>query len=310
VETQTNKRFMRMIEERTLGFGPKRKGPNLLISRHLRKEDSFFQRIYQQAEAVLGIPRQPEPTGDKAERRQKEYDEKFAKVQEVLSAHSVTWKDICNAMLTGFDIATVSGPLCEEPMLGAAFLVENIDLVVKREDEERKDDGYGPFSGQVIATVKDLCKRAFLNAEPRIVEGMYLVSMHAMPDSYGKIYGVINKCRGRVVKEEVQEGTNNFLIDALVPVIEGFVFNEEIRSKSCGIAYPQLVFSGFEIIQDDPFFIPMTEEELEDHGQGDILPPNPAKVIIEKVRLRKGLQVDQKIVAGSAEQQRTLSKKK
>ena len=40
------------------------------------------------------------------------------------------------------------------------------------------------------------------------------------------------------VKEEVQEGTNNFLIDALIPLIEGFVFNEEIRSKSCGIAYP------------------------------------------------------------------------
>jgi ribosome assembly protein 1 len=157
--------------------------------------------------------------------------------------------------------------------------------------------------------MKDICKRAFLNAEPRLVEGVYLVSMHATPDAYGKIYGVINKCRGRVVKEEVQEGTNNFLIDALIPVIESFVFNEEIRSKSCGIAYPQLVFDGFEILDDDPFFIPMTEEELEDHGQGDILPPNPAKIIIEKVRTRKGLPIDKKIVV-AAEQQRTLSKKK
>ena len=97
-------------------------------------------------------------------------------------------------MLTGFDIATTSGPLCEEPMLGAAFLIESIEMA-KKEDEDRKEDSYGPFSGQVIATVKDLCKRAFLNAEPRIVEGMYLVSMHATPDSYGKIYGVINKCQ-------------------------------------------------------------------------------------------------------------------
>ncbi len=95
----------------------------------------------------------------------------------------------------------------------------------------------------------------------------------------------------------------------MIPVTEGFIFNDEIRSKSCGIAYPQLVFAGFEILEDDPFFIPMTEEELEDHGQGDILPPNPAKVIIEKVRTRKGLQIDKKIVV-AAEQQRTLSKKK
>jgi translation elongation factor EF-G len=43
------------------------------------------------------------------------------------------------------------------------------------------------------------------------------------------MYGVINKSRGRVVKEEIQSGTNNFLIDALIPVIESFVFNEEVR---------------------------------------------------------------------------------
>lgn len=67
------------------------------------------------------------------------------------------------------------------------------------------------------------------------------------------------------------------------------MFNNEIRKASCGIAYPQLVFSGFEILDEDPFFIPNTEEELEDHGLGDILPTNPAKVIIEKIRTRKGL---------------------
>ena len=131
----------------------------------------------------------------------------------------------------------------------------------------------------------------------------------ATPETYGKVYGVINKCRGRVTKEEVQEGTNNFLIDTLIPVVESFTFLEEIRKKSCGIAYPQLVFYGFEINEDDPFYIPLTEEDLEDHGEGDILPPNPAKVIIEKVRQRKGLPVDKKIVV-SAEQQRNLSKNK
>jgi ribosome assembly protein 1 len=163
---------------------------------------------------------------------------------------------MCNSFVTGFDIAVQSGPLCEEPILGSVFLIENIELLKKTqkpivgtspavtgesevvEEEKGQSDSYGPFAGQVIATVKDICKRAFLNAEPRLVEGVYLVSMHATPDAYGKIYGVINKCRGKVVKEEVQEGTNNFLIDALIPLIEGFVFNEEIRSKSCGIAYP------------------------------------------------------------------------
>jgi ribosome assembly protein 1 len=60
---------------------------------------------------------------------------------------------------------------------------------------------------------------------------------------------------------------------------------------------------------DDPFYIPQTEEDLEEHGEGDILPPNPAKVIIEKVRKRKGLPLDRKLVV-AGDKQRTLSKKK
>lgn len=127
---------------------------------------------------------------------------------------------MCNSFVTGFDIAVQSGPLCEEPILGSVFLIENIELLKKNqkqvaatsvatgesevvEEEKGQSDSYGPFAGQVIATVKDICKRAFLNADPRLVEGVYLVSMHATPDAYGKIYGVINKCRGKVVKEEV-----------------------------------------------------------------------------------------------------------
>lgn len=35
-----------MIEEKTAGFGPKRKGPNLLINKYMKKEESFFQKVY------------------------------------------------------------------------------------------------------------------------------------------------------------------------------------------------------------------------------------------------------------------------
>ena len=42
VEMKTNKRLVRFIEEKTVCFGPKRKGPNLLINKFMKKEDSFF----------------------------------------------------------------------------------------------------------------------------------------------------------------------------------------------------------------------------------------------------------------------------
>ena len=148
-----------------------------------------------------------------------------------------------------------------------------------------------------MSTTKNLCKHSFLNSDPRIVEGMYMCSMQASPETYGVVYSIINKFRGTVIKEEIQDGTNFFLLDALIPLVEGFAFNDWIRKKSSGIAQPQLVFYGYEINRDnDPLYLPKTMEELEDHGQGDILIDNIAKTIIEKVRKQKGLIVTKKIL--------------
>jgi len=49
-----------------------------------------------------------------------------------------------------------------------------IELVDEAEDTV---DVFGPFGGQIISTTKDLCKKAFLNAQPRLCEGMYKCSI-------------------------------------------------------------------------------------------------------------------------------------
>lgn len=239
-------------------------------------------------------------------------------------------------MISGFDLAAVNGPLMDEPMQGAVFIVENVALdeqqlekvrgqaKVKIGDLQGEDGGEeqlekmmleilqnsGPFAGQVMSTIKSLCKKAFLNSDPRIVEGMYLCRMQASPETYGTVYNVINKARGKVIKEDVQAGTNYFLIDALIPLSEGGVFNEQLRDRSCGIAQPQLVFHGYEVNADvDPLYIPKTIEELEEHGEGDAMIDNIAKVIIEQVRKQKGMLVS-KMIQVDAEKQRTLTKAK
>ena len=40
----------------------------------------------------------------------------------------------------------------------------------------------------------------------------------------GKVYGVVSKRRGRIVSEEMKEGTAFFTIRALLPVVESFGF--------------------------------------------------------------------------------------
>jgi translation elongation factor EF-G len=43
-------------------------------------------------------------------------------------------------------------------------------------------------------------------------------------DVLGKVYGVVAKRRGRIVAEEMKEGTSFFTVKALLPVVESFGF--------------------------------------------------------------------------------------
>ena len=47
--------------------------------------------------------------------------------------------------------------------------------------------------------------------------------MHAA-DVLGKVYGVVARRRGRIVAEEMKEGTSFFSITAKLPVVESFGF--------------------------------------------------------------------------------------
>lgn len=219
------------IFDRLVCFGPKRLGTNLLISKFDKFENSFFRTI----EQLLDEELLPKLNYDQKALKQNE--DNIAKLQKVLDFNQISLKELNSALINGIDLASQAGPLMDEPMQGAVFIIEDFSLVEVEDTGDQKVNS-GPFSGQVMSTIKNLCKKSFLNADPRIVEGMYKCSMQASPEVYGNVYSVIQKYRGRVVQEEVQDGTNFFLLDALIPLVEGFAFNEEIRKKSCGIAYP------------------------------------------------------------------------
>lgn len=42
----------------------------------------------------------------------------------------------------------------------------------------------------------------------------------------GKVYATVSKRRGRIISEEIKEGTNYFTVNALLPVVESFGFAE------------------------------------------------------------------------------------
>jgi ribosome assembly protein 1 len=103
----------------------------------------------------------------------------------------------------------------------------------------------------------------------------------------------------------MKEGTPFFTITSLLPVAESFGFSDEIRKRTSGAASPQLIFAGFEMLGEDPFWVPFTDDELEDLGElADR--ENVAKRYMDGVRKRKGLFV--KGGKRDAEKQKTLKK--
>nr|CAD7397519.1 unnamed protein product [Timema poppensis] len=215
-----------------------------------------------------------------------------------------------SSFINGFQMATLAGPLCEEPMMGVCFIIEEwivldkplADVLI----ETRQP--YGPFSGQIMSVVKEGCRRAFQVQPQRLMMAMYSCNIQANAEVLGKMYAVLGRRHGRVLHGDVVEGSATFNITAVLPVVESFSFAPEIRKQTSGLASPQLVFSHWEVLDIDPFWTPNTEEEYLHYGE-KADSGNTARKYMEVVRRRKGLAVEEKTVE-FAEKQRTLSKNK
>eukprot|EP00039_Didymoeca_costata_P015591 m.268259 g.268259 ORF g.268259 m.268259 type:complete len:133 (+) comp16255_c1_seq11:2970-3368(+) len=115
--------------------------------------------------------------------------------------------------------------------------------------------------------MKEACRWAFLAQPVRLMTAMYKCDLVVSSASLGKVYGVLSRRNSKILSEELKEGTEYFIVKALVPVTQSFGFAEEIRRKSSGLASPQLVFSHWAIIFGDPFWVPRTTEELDHFGE-------------------------------------------
>ncbi|XP_016307707.1 elongation factor-like GTPase 1 [Sinocyclocheilus anshuiensis] len=300
--------------ERIWAFGPRRCGPNILLNNiEGYRRPSVWQCLEREKET------------ERAEIR-----------------------DFDNSIVSGFQLATLSGPMCEEPLMGVCFSVETwhmkISTPLAQQDSVDEDsqpaepsnddqsessdvhetssnrsrsrvgaaggsvDCYGPFSGQLIAAMKEACRFAFQAKPQRLMAAMYTCEIMATAEVLGRMYAVLSKREGRVLQEEMKEGTDMFIIKAVLPVAESFGFADEIRKRTSGLASPQLVFSHWEVISSDPFWVPTTEEEYLHFGE-KADSTNQTLKYMNAVRRRKGLYVEEKIVE-HAEKQRTLSKNK
>ncbi|ETP30682.1 hypothetical protein F442_20372 [Phytophthora nicotianae P10297] len=233
-----------------------------------------------------------------------------AEVQDSEKAEQI--RKLENSVVTGFQMASSAGPLCDEPVWGVAFIVEDVVFHEKSEEDKSEEEKaeaskYGPLSGQVISIMRTTCLMSFVKQPVRLVEAVYECTVQCQAEQLGKLYSVISKRRGDIYSEELSDGTALFTVKAHLPVVESFGFATDLLIQTSGAASnPQLIFSHWSIIDMDPFFQPQTEEEREDYGER-VYEHNYVRRYIEAVRKRKGLSRDEKIVV-HAEKQRTLKR--
>lgn len=290
--------------KRIWALGPRQVGPNILFtpdSKSLNNDSSAL---------VLGSPHVSERLGLVECSGNGEMPADTS--SEELSALYREAESLQNSVVSGFQLATAAGPLCDEPMWGLAFVVEACinPLAEKFDDSEsnQQSEQYAIFTGQVMTAVKDACRSAVLQKKPRLVEAMYFCELNTPPEYLGSMYAVLNQKRAQVLNEEMQEGFALFSVQAYVPVSESFGFAEDLRRKTAGAASALLVLSHWEELSEDPFFVPKTEEEIEEFGDGSSVLPNTARKLIDAVRRRKGLPVEEKVVQ-FATKQRTRARK-
>jgi len=173
-------------------------------------------------------------------------------------------KDSC---ISGFQWATGSGPVAEEPMRSCRFNIMDVTLHA---------DSIHRGTGQLMPTTRRVLYAAALLAEPGLLEPIFLVEIQVPENAMGGVYGVLTRRRGHVFGEEQRPGTPLFTIKAYLPVMESFGFNADLRSHTGGQAFPQSVFDHWEILP----------------GGSPIDPTSKVGTIVQELRKRKGIKVE------------------
>jgi U5 small nuclear ribonucleoprotein component len=187
-------------------------------------------------------------------------------------------KSVQESIKQGFSWGTREGPLCEEPIRNSKFRVTGAELA---------SEAIYRGGGQIIPTSRRAVYSSFLMAGPRLMEPVYSVHMTGPADSISGLYTVLMKRRGHVVSDGPVAGTPLYTAKALLPVIDSFGFETDLRIHNQGAASVSLVFDRWDVVPGDPLDKSIRIRPLEMAG-----PQQAARDFVLKTRRRKGLSED------------------
>ncbi|KAJ5972639.1 Translation elongation/initiation factor/Ribosomal beta-barrel [Penicillium vulpinum] len=183
-----------------------------------------------------------------------------------------------DSITQGFSWGTREGPLCEEPIRNTKFRLTDVSLA---------DQAIYRGGGQIIPTARRAVYSSFLMASPRLMEPIYSCTMTGPADAVASVYTVLSRRRGHVLSDGPIAGTPLYSVRGLIPVIDSFGFETDLRIHTQGQAMVNLAFDKWSVVPGDPLDRDIKLKPLE-------MAPAMATAwdFVLKTRRRKGLAED------------------
>ena len=208
-----------------------------------------------------------------------------------------------DSITQGFSWGTREGPLCEERTSKVPLPVLSIfrskhanvyfgnkairNAKFRLTDVSLADQAIYRGGGQIIPTARRAIYSSFLMASPRLMEPIYSCSMTGPADAVASVYTVLSRRRGHVLSDGPIAGTPLYSVRGLIPVIDSFGFETDLRIHTQGQAAVSLAFDKWSVVPGDPLDREMKLKPLE------MAPAMAtARDFVLKTRRRKGLAED------------------
>ncbi|KAG5496281.1 hypothetical protein JKF63_02582 [Porcisia hertigi] len=176
------------------------------------------------------------------------------------------------AIVSAFRSTMAAGPLVGEMVRGVAAKLIFADI-----DTSTRD-------AVVLSNARTALRHSLFGARPRLMEPVMAAEILCTPDSVLQLGEILQQRRGTMLGEEPIAATTLIRARALVPAIDSFGLETQIRMLTHGQAFPLFQFHQWDIVPGDPFDANIHVGPLEP-ARGHQL----ARDFVLKTRFRKGL---------------------
>jgi len=174
--------------------------------------------------------------------------------------------EVKDSIVGAFLQTTCAGILCEEALRGIRVTLTDLTMHA---------DAIHRGAGQMMPPTKRCLYATQIISGPALLEPLYVCDITVPQNAVSGVYSTLNQRRGVVETTEERPGTPLCKVKAYLPVLESFGFTNLLRANTSGQAFPQMIFSHWQVIN------------------GDVMEENSsANKICMDVRRRKGIKLE------------------